>query len=319
MTKRIIFVLTGLLLVATTTQGDDQLITVKSKGRYPDGTWKDYPTRTLSGLSGYDQSRTDTAYSRYGGLLKSKHEATGFFYTKKVEGRWFFIDPDGYLFIKVGVAATRIHKGESYETAFSKKFGSVKNWADQTTKLFREYGFNATGAFSGDRDVQQADKPLVFSPVITMLRNYGETDYPPGRPVRWKDDVIPIFDPALRAHMEKQVRKFITPDLVNNPNLMGYMSDNELGFYHAELKAYLALDSGNPNYQGAWSWLRKRKGDEVSVDDVNSQDEEAFMGYIAGLYYQMTVEIIKKIAMYNKRARQLGEIQKQLEKKLKDL
>jgi len=76
---------------------------------------------------------------------------------------------------------------------------------------------------------------------------------------------------------------------------MGYMSDNELGFYHAELKAYLVLDPGNPNYQGAWSWLRKRKGDEVSVDDVNSQDEEAFMGYVAGLYFQMTVEIIKKI------------------------
>jgi hypothetical protein len=295
MAKHLIYVLTGLLLITSSAQGADTLITVQSKGRYPDGSWKDYPTRTLSGLSGYDQARTDTAYSRYGGLLRSKHEATGFFYTRKIDGRWFFVDPDGYLFFKVGVAATRIHTGEPYETAFSQKFGSVKNWADQTTALFRSLGFNGTGAFSGDSDMQQADTSLVFSPVITMLRNYGETDYPPGRPVRWKDDVIPIFDPTLRVHMEQQARKFMTPELVNDPNLLGYMSDNELGFYHAELKAYLVLNSDDPNYQGAWSWLRERKGKDVLIEDVTDQDEQAFMGYIAGLYYQMTVEIIKSI------------------------
>lgn len=31
------------------------------------------------------------------GLLRSKHEATGFFYTKKIGNRWFLVDPDGYL------------------------------------------------------------------------------------------------------------------------------------------------------------------------------------------------------------------------------
>ena len=295
MSKKITLTLTMMLLLASTAQGSDQLITVKSKGRYPDGSWKDYPTRTLSGLSGYDQARTDTAYSRYGGLLRSRHEAKGFFYTRKIGKRWFFVDPDGYLFIKTGVAATRIHTGEPYEAAFSQKFVSVKDWADKTSAMFRQYGFNGTGAFSGDSDMQQAESPLVFSPVISMLRNYGETDYPPGRPVRWKDDVIPIFDPALRVHMEKQARDFITPALVNDPGLLGYMSDNELGFYHADLRAYLVLNPDNPNYQGAWSWLRQRKGDNASVEDVSSEDEQAFMGHVAGLYYQMTVEIIKGI------------------------
>jgi hypothetical protein len=140
MAKHFIHVLSGLLLITSSALSADTLITVQSKGRYPDGSWKDYPTRTLSGLSGYDQSRTDTAYSRYGGLLRSKHEATGFFYIRKIDGRWFFVDPDGYLFFKVGVAATRIHAGEPYETAFARKFGSVKAWADQTTDMFRGLG-----------------------------------------------------------------------------------------------------------------------------------------------------------------------------------
>ena len=42
-------------------------------------------------------------YSRYGGYLQNKVKATGFFRTEKLDGRWWFVDPDGYLFLSVGV------------------------------------------------------------------------------------------------------------------------------------------------------------------------------------------------------------------------
>jgi hypothetical protein len=42
-------------------------------------------------------------YSKYGGYLDKKVKGTGFFRTEKVNGRWWFVDPKGYLFLSVGV------------------------------------------------------------------------------------------------------------------------------------------------------------------------------------------------------------------------
>jgi hypothetical protein len=42
-------------------------------------------------------------YSQYGGYKQKKVNATGFFRTEKVDGRWWFVDPEGYLFLSVGV------------------------------------------------------------------------------------------------------------------------------------------------------------------------------------------------------------------------
>jgi len=42
-------------------------------------------------------------YSKYGGYLQKKVKATGFFRTEKIDGCWWFVDPEGYLFLSVGV------------------------------------------------------------------------------------------------------------------------------------------------------------------------------------------------------------------------
>jgi len=40
--------------------------------------------------------------SRYGGFTGTKVKATGFFRVEQVDGRWWFIDPEGYLFFSTG-------------------------------------------------------------------------------------------------------------------------------------------------------------------------------------------------------------------------
>ena len=42
-------------------------------------------------------------YSQYGGYLQKTVKATGFFRTEKIDGRWWFVDPEGHLFLSVGV------------------------------------------------------------------------------------------------------------------------------------------------------------------------------------------------------------------------
>ncbi len=37
--------------------------------------------------------------SKYGGFSGTKVKATGFFRVEKIDGRWWFVDPEGYLFL----------------------------------------------------------------------------------------------------------------------------------------------------------------------------------------------------------------------------
>lgn len=39
--------------------------------------------------------------SRYGGFLEKNVGGTGFFRVQKIDGRWWFVDPDGYLFLSI--------------------------------------------------------------------------------------------------------------------------------------------------------------------------------------------------------------------------
>lgn len=53
-----------------------------------------------------EKEKTSTVafgYSPYGGYLRAKTKATGFFRTEKIDGRWWFVDPEGYRFLSIGL------------------------------------------------------------------------------------------------------------------------------------------------------------------------------------------------------------------------
>ena len=45
----------------------------------------------------------DFGYCKYGGYLSTKARATGFFRVEKIDGKWWFVDPDGHLFLSTSV------------------------------------------------------------------------------------------------------------------------------------------------------------------------------------------------------------------------
>jgi hypothetical protein len=49
----------------------------------------------------------DFNYCRYGGFKDTRAKATGFFRVEEVDGKWWFVDPDGHLFFSTGADATR--------------------------------------------------------------------------------------------------------------------------------------------------------------------------------------------------------------------
>jgi hypothetical protein len=60
-------------------------------------------------------------YCKYGGFASTKAKATGFFRVEQINGKWWFVDPDGHLFLSMGVngigsggASTRVNGRETY-------------------------------------------------------------------------------------------------------------------------------------------------------------------------------------------------------------
>lgn len=48
----------------------------------------------------------DFGYARYGGYKNTKARATGFFRVEEIDGRWWFVDPEGHLFLSTGANGT---------------------------------------------------------------------------------------------------------------------------------------------------------------------------------------------------------------------
>ena len=69
------------------------LIEAKKK---PHHEWVPRETYTIDQLSGYEET-PDPEYSRYGGMADTQFPATGFFYTRKFNDRWWLVDPEGHL------------------------------------------------------------------------------------------------------------------------------------------------------------------------------------------------------------------------------
>ena len=44
----------------------------------------------------------DSGISKYGGFKDIKVKATGFFHVEKIDEKWWFVDPEGYLFFSNG-------------------------------------------------------------------------------------------------------------------------------------------------------------------------------------------------------------------------
>jgi hypothetical protein len=48
----------------------------------------------------------DFGYDRYGGYQNTHADATGFFRVQQIDDKWWFVDPDGHLFLSTGINGT---------------------------------------------------------------------------------------------------------------------------------------------------------------------------------------------------------------------
>jgi hypothetical protein len=176
-------------------------------------------------------------FCRYGGFQSAKAKATGFFRVEKIDGRWWFVDPDGHLFWSIGsdsmgtsastptqgreqlfavLPPNRGGRGASfYAWNLQRRFGEdwAEKWVDLTVRRMASWGFNTVGNWS---DARLGNAHRV--PYVVTTRGWGIESGPMGVADVYAANYAETVDRASAQQCD--ARK-------DDPFLLGYFVGNE--------------------------------------------------------------------------------------------
>ncbi len=194
-------------------------------------------------------------YSKFGGYRQKQVEGTGFFRVEKIYGKWWFVDPEGYLFLSVGVDCVDISPGGiiwNYEKMpelyaeippddLPEKMGIQGNalpsfgmWnlyrrygddyrdkaLDMVIRRMSKWGVNTAANWSGD--AVKSSGRVAF---LHQLSNLG---------LAWDlMGLCDIYTPDFRRNLENSISTQ-TAYYKDNPWLIGYFIGNEPAWLNQE-------------------------------------------------------------------------------------
>ena len=187
----------------------------------------------------------DFGYGRYGGIAAATRKATGFFRVEKDEdGRWWFVDPDGHLFLSTGADCMGPHAetpaqgreaifaalppggrrggASPYTANLERRFGPDwrKAWVDLSLRRMEHWGLNTVANWS-DPMLGEAGRKAY----TVQLRGLGIEDGVLGLP--------DVFDPAWAGRVDAAAARQCGARKAD-PWLLGYFVGNEPGWPHRE-------------------------------------------------------------------------------------
>jgi hypothetical protein len=152
---------------------------------------------------------------------------TRFSIQKQGQTAWL-VKPNGERFFSFGVCC--VNQGASREEfdpsnpayAAWQHYADSNLWAAATLKRLKAWGFATIGGWSDFQVLSQSpDTNVMFAPVLHI----GSTAGAP-----WWD----MWDPKIIDRMDQVARDQILP-LRDDPRLIGYYTDNEIGWWNAIL------------------------------------------------------------------------------------
>ncbi|MCU0797435.1 MAG: hypothetical protein MUF31_16065 [Akkermansiaceae bacterium] len=258
------------------------------------GKWTTTAVDTVGELDGFTPS-DKVGLSPYGGRMDRRTRASGFFRTEKIDGRWWFVDPEGYLFLSAGICS--VISNNPQQEDFSKSgWDSPEDWAKSTHGLLKSHGFNTLGCwsewqhFQGEYRLPYTCRWNFMSTFGRKLKvtakGFGHTDY--------KNGAMPIFHPEFESFCDEHARQLSKTK--DDPWLIGHFSDNELPFRPNLLDLFLALPKDDPGFIAARKWwdeyrAKTRKGPD---EERSQEDQDAFLEYVAHRYYSIVGAAIRR-------------------------
>jgi len=230
------------------------------------------------------------------GNIEFQEEATGFYHVKKIDDRWWGIDPLGNRYLNIALNSITSKGSEGMKNALKEKYGSKENWMKETINLLHEHGFNCAGSWSDHEAIieynKTAKRPFAYTINWNFMSGYGKkrggTFQQPGH-VGYPQNAIFVFDPEFETFCDEHAKQLLK--YKNDPNLFGYFSDNEMPFKFKAIDNYLSLPEGDHGRVAAENWL-KEKG--ISKEQITDEHREEFMALVGEKYFSIVSKAIKK-------------------------
>jgi|SRR3990170_9104669 len=228
----------------------------------------------------------DGKFDKYGGWKEIKSKGTGFFRVEQIEGKWWFITPEGHGFISKGVNS----------------FGYPKGEVRKGLGMLEDFGLNTVGAWAkipGQQDeLRQAGIPYVI--LLDLLRSYAISegyDIKDGLPDIYSEEFVRATQNRLDEMQEKfKGKKGLS--FADDPYLIGWWPDNELRWASERnhiLDNYMRLRPSDSGRKAAESFLREKFGSPVLPRSGRQleQARDGFLEIAVRHYASMTTKAIR--------------------------
>lgn len=219
----------------------------------------------------------DNSAGQYGGYVGITSTATGFFRVERVNGSWWFITPDGFGFISVGLNHlddTDLRYPYNFDV-WQRRYGTRQRWIDAAVADLRSWSFNTLGwtrqwvsshhhhdidwltplnlghgkEWSTD-EVQRVGMPYVQQLTVAAIEGWN------GNP-RWPD----VFSAEFDDHCAWLAREYCSR-IADDPYLVGY--------FLTDIPAWLPHASG---------------GNFAGLKDSAAQQDTHSLAAVADKYY----------------------------------
>ncbi len=211
-------------------------------------------------------SNASTGLDRYGGWRGIQGEKTGFFHLEEIDGRNWFITPEGNVFFPIGLG--HMLSGES-RTAAEKLFGDDKEaWIRDSFGKARAMGFNCAlgGATSPERnlngfvDVELAEsifreESFPYAAGVILLKHPWEFV---------EGETLPDIFSAEFRHLVESRAEAVCPKVKDDPLVIGYYYGFG-AFNRSEqwVNNHLSLPPGSPGREALVALFVERYGGDV--------------------------------------------------------
>lgn len=239
----------------------------------------------------------DFGYSRYGGWKERREKASGFFRTAEVGGRWWLVDPDGYLFYSIGIDCVRyqsptrvagrekvfakLPQGSDERTDFYRanatlRYGEenfVESWKVMQSRRLQSWGFNTVANWSDPAMWEGATVPFV---VNLNIGKSGKNWH------RFPDVYSEEFLQTIEAEANVQCSRFR-----DEPFLIGYFTGNEERWPHRHFIDLILNDTEPTATQQFIRQFLSENGDTPA-------SREHLTEVLSRQYFKSVVEAISK-------------------------
>lgn len=228
-----------------------------------------------------DEYAYDYGYSKYGGYSAARYDnGTGYFRVAQIDGKWWFVDPEGYLFLSVGVDCVGIGQGGNIRDLDKRKEIYKELPPDEFSVRGRRAQLSF-GAWNLQRRYGENFEEEASQMILKRMRRWGLNTI-----ANWSDSkiynrnemafIVPMndlgmdaelmslcdtYNPDYKKQIEKSVSSFVKK-FKGNPWLIGYFVSNEPAWINEEVRlCQIILDGKDRPIKHALKNFLEKNGD----------------------------------------------------------